>query len=130
MPSYTSSLIVLNIIFMWTETKSILVIKNNNDGRKKNDIAKPYKISDSKKFVPIYIYTGFDMFIIEWVSYKCFSLKKRTSCYTYQYKIHQRQSLPLIMLPWIIFLSCISFFFVVQHLMYILDLWKSNISIL
>ena len=39
-------------MFIWTETKSMFAIKNNNDGRKKTDIAKPYKISDSKKFVP------------------------------------------------------------------------------
>ena len=43
-------------MFIWTETKSMFAIKNNNDGKKKTDIDKPYKISDSKKFVPVCLF--------------------------------------------------------------------------
>ena len=52
--SCTVLLILLKITLVWTETKSMFANKNNIDGRKNTDAAKPNKMSDSKKFVPVF----------------------------------------------------------------------------
>ena len=44
----------MKITLIWMETKSMFANKNSIDGRMNTDAANPNKISDSKKFVPVF----------------------------------------------------------------------------